>query len=122
MVRRLLQGLDQVVSVLWIYGPEGPFAYALKETGEEEGGKNERDVTGNVTRSLKAHGKHGAETPEHKAQSSDPTCAHRPVFCWEITLRGMRISHLLCHLTQRSLPSLQEKKKKKKEIKIGSVF
>lgn len=70
MVRRLLQGLDQVVSVLWIYGPEGAFAYALKETREEERGKKERererDVTGNVTRSLKAHGKHGAETPEHK--------------------------------------------------------
>lgn len=39
MVRRLLQRLDQVVSVLWIYGPEGTFAYALKETEEEERGR-----------------------------------------------------------------------------------
>lgn len=59
MVGRLLQGLDQVVSVLWIYGPEGTFAYALKET-EEERGENERVVTGNVTRSLKAHRKNTA--------------------------------------------------------------
>lgn len=35
VVRRLLQGLDQVVSVLWIYRPEGTFAYALKERKEE---------------------------------------------------------------------------------------
>lgn len=35
MVRRLLQGLDQVVSVLRVYGPEGTFAYALKERKKE---------------------------------------------------------------------------------------
>lgn len=35
MVRRLLQGLDQVVPVLRVYGPQGAFAYALKdETGQ----------------------------------------------------------------------------------------
>lgn len=117
MVRRLLQCLDQVVSVLWIYGPEGTFAYALKETEEEERGKDERerDVTGNVTRSLKAHCKHGAETPKHKAQSSDPTCTHRPVFCWEITLGGMRIitSPLLSHSTF-PFPLYRKKKKKRK--------
>lgn len=86
MVGRLLQGLDQVVSVLWVDGPQGALAYALKEREERE-----RDVTGNVSRSLKAHRKHGAGTQEHDAQSSGPTCTHRPVFCWEITLGGMRI-------------------------------
>lgn len=110
MVGRLLQGLDQVVSVLWIYGPEGTFAYALKET-EEERGENERVVTGNVTRSLTAHRKHGAETPERKAQSSDPTCTHRPVFCWEITLGGMRI--IASPLPSRSTFSFPLCRKKK---------
>lgn len=43
VVRRLLQGLDQVVSVLRIYGPQGAFTYALKESG---GG--ERGVTGSA--------------------------------------------------------------------------
>lgn len=41
MVRRLLQGLDQVVSVLRVYGPEGTFAYALKER-ERKRGEGER--------------------------------------------------------------------------------
>lgn len=67
MVRRLLQCLDQVVSVLWVYGPEGAFAYALKEAEEQERGEKERDVTGNVTASFTSI--HGAQTPQHKAQS-----------------------------------------------------
>lgn len=32
MVRRLLQGLDQVVSVLRIYGPQRAFSYALEKS------------------------------------------------------------------------------------------
>ena len=32
MVRRLLERLDQVVPVLWIYGPQRAFAYALQKT------------------------------------------------------------------------------------------
>lgn len=36
MIRRLLQCLDQIVPVLWIYGPQGAFAYALREGREEE--------------------------------------------------------------------------------------
>lgn len=39
MVRRLLQRLDQVVSVLRIYGPQGAFAYALREGTEEGSGE-----------------------------------------------------------------------------------
>lgn len=42
MVRRLLQGLDQVVPVLWIYRPEGTFTYALKERKKEEEREGER--------------------------------------------------------------------------------
>ena len=37
MVRRLLQRLDQVVSVLRVYGPQRAFAYALKDTREMRG-------------------------------------------------------------------------------------
>lgn len=41
MVGRLLEGLDQVVPILRVYGPQGAFAYALKDKTGEEG----RDVT-----------------------------------------------------------------------------
>lgn len=40
VVRRLLQGLDQVVPVLRVYGPQGAFAYALKDkTGQDRTGQ-----------------------------------------------------------------------------------
>lgn len=41
MVRRLLQGLDQVVPILRIYRPQRAFAYALKDIkgGVERGGR-----------------------------------------------------------------------------------
>lgn len=43
VVRRLLQCLDQVVPILRIYGPQGAFAYALKERkkGRKIGGGGE---------------------------------------------------------------------------------
>lgn len=47
MIRRLLQRLDQVVSVLGIYGPQRAFAYALK-------GREMRDVIGSAGGPLKA--------------------------------------------------------------------
>lgn len=64
MVRRLLQRLDQVVSVLRVYGPEGAFAYALKET--EEGTKT--SVSGDASGSVQALRKRGAQTPKHRAE------------------------------------------------------
>lgn len=41
VVGRLLEGLDQVVPILRVYGPQGAFAYALKDKTGEGG----RDVT-----------------------------------------------------------------------------
>lgn len=35
VVRRLLQRLDQVVPIFWIYGPQRTFAYALKERKQD---------------------------------------------------------------------------------------
>lgn len=68
MVRRLLQGLDQVVPVLRVYGPEGTFAYALKD-------RKERDITGNVTGSLKAK----RQTRRRGSPTRGSECRTRPV-------------------------------------------
>lgn len=62
MVRRLLQRLDQVVSVLRIYGPQRAFAYALKDR------RDERDVIGSAV---------GA--PQRKTQTEcEPTSPDAP--------------------------------------------
>lgn len=100
MVRRLLQGLDQVVPILRIYGPQRAFAYALKDI---EGGVERGDVTGSAIGPLKAHHKHRAhadvsqETQQLKVQTScliliyQTTCTHNPIFPKE-TLGGKRIN------------------------------
>lgn len=67
MVRRLLQGLDQVVSVLRVYGPEGTFADALKERKKER--RRRETLLEMLPGSLK---KKAAEAPQHVAQSVEP--------------------------------------------------
>lgn len=75
MVRRLLQRLDQVVSVLRIYGPQRAFAYALKDK------RDERDVIGSAIGGPQRHNTNRAQRsgvsqqvpmPKTPAQSPDP--------------------------------------------------
>lgn len=90
MVRRLLQGLDQVVSVLWIYRPEGTFAYALKE---RKGG-GEREEGEMLLEMLPGPSKQTANTVQRlptELKVQNPTCTHRPIFRREMTLREMII-------------------------------
>lgn len=111
MVRRLLQGLDQVVSILWIYRPEGTFAYALKERKKEEEEKGgERCYWKCVESKLQTR----CRGSRHRAQSSEPDLYTQA----RIALGGMIIitSPLPSHST---FPFLSAARKGKKS---GELF
>lgn len=117
MVRRLLQCLDQVVSVLWIYGPEGTFAYALKETEEEERGKDERErcywKCYQVPQSTLQTRRRNSQTQSSKFRPDLYTQAR--VLLGDNAWRNENHHISFAISLHISLPSLQKKKKKKRK-------
>lgn len=114
MVRRLLQGLDQVVSILWIYRPEGTFAYALKERKKEEEEKGGERCYWKCYKVPQSKLQTRCRGSRHRAQSSEPDLYTQA----RIPLGGMIIitSPLPSHST---FPFLSAARKGKKS---GELF